>query len=435
MRWACTLLVGVALAACDAPPAVDATSVDATSGAGDPDVASGGSPAAPPVDPEVLARLRLDTTPRPAPTNRWADDPAAAALGHALFYDPGLSPSGTVSCATCHDPARNFGGSTPLAEALGTTDRHAPTIPGSQWGAWFYWDGRADSLWAQALGPMEAAAEMGGDRMYVARYVTTAYADDWTASFGQPPDFSDMGRFPAHARPGEGPMGEAWEAMAPEDRALVDQVFATAAKAIGAFERTLVPTDAPFDRYVDAVLAGDPDGGGHLTDEAVRGLELFVGRANCIACHHGPQFTDRAFHNLGLPEPHGYDPGRAAGAVKVLKSEASCGGPMADTDDCPELTYLDPAFPDFQAAFKTPSLRNVATSAPYMHKGQFATLADVLTFYSELPGDPAVNHRELTLQPLGLGAGDKAALEAFLRSLTGPLPEAQLAPPPPSDGS
>jgi cytochrome c peroxidase len=347
-------------------------------------------PAAPgswtPAEVARLASMRLDVTPRPDPSNAWADDPEAA---------------------------------------LGTTRRHVPGIVGNQWGAWFFWDGRADSLWAQALGPIENRDEMGGDRTYLARYVVAIEGDAYRHVFGDVPDLSDTTRFPARARPGyDAPdLDAAWKAMAPGDRDTVNRVATNAAKAIAAYERRVVPEPSPFDRYVDALMAGDASGGGRLDEAEIRGLGLFL-RHGCTNCHAGPMFTDRSFHNLGMAERFaGYDPGREEGAALVRGAEFDCDSPYSDAEDCPELRYLNPDFPDFQAAFKTPSLRYVAQTAPYMHNGSFADLEEVVRFYSTLPDLPPAGHRELTLKPLNLSEAEVADLVAFLGTLTGdPLP-------------
>lgn len=373
-----------------------------------------------------LADLRLKTALPPSPTNRWADDPAAAALGRQLFYDPGLSPSGRFSCATCHDPARHFTDGRVTSEAAGTTARHAPTVQGSQLGPWFFWDGRADSLWSQAAGPIESPEEMDSDRLHIAHHVAGAYAEPYAAVFGPLPTLDGL---PARGRPDpahpEGPLHTAWLGLSEAQRSDVDRVFTHALKAIEAFERTVLPGEAPFDRFADAVLAGDPSGAGHLDDAAERGLRLFLGRGNCVACHHGPMFTDHAFHNLGLPEPAGFDVGRTQGAALVASSPLNCRGPHSDAARCEELRFLNPTFEDFRGAFKTPTLRNVAETAPYMHHGGMPDLPSVLAFYSELPTEPLLGHRELTLAPLSLSAREVDDLVAFLESLTGPVrPEA-----------
>ncbi len=376
-----------------------------------------------------LTKLRMvDWLPKDL-TNSWAEDPKAIMLGRALFYDKSLSPSGSFACSSCHDPSKHFTDGLPVAQGVGTAGRHTPTVEGAQRGPWFFWDGRADSLWAQAAGPLENPVEMGSDRMRVARVLSSTRRDAYAAVYGPPPDLSDAARFPADARPdadATAPFAIAWAAMADADRTLVTGVFVNGLKAIAAFERTVLPGDAPFDAYVDALNGGDLTGGGKLDDAAVRGLRLFLRDGNCIACHHGPLFTDGAFHNLGTPEPRGgFDPGRSVGASTVKTAEFNCESGWSDAPDCPELRYLNPDFLDFPSAFKTPTLRNVTLTAPYMHHGGMKDLDAVLEFYSTLPTQPVVGHHELTLKPLNLTPAQREDLKAFLKSLEAPVrPEA-----------
>jgi cytochrome c peroxidase len=375
-----------------------------------------------PAELALLADLRLVTALPPDPSNRVADDPDAAALGQELFFDNGLSPAG-ISCAHCHQPALGFTDGLPLARGAGVADRHTPTIAGAQTGPYYFWDGRADSLWMQALGPLENPAEMASDRVFVAGVVAAKYAGPYEALFGPLPDLVGL---PAHGRPDTTDPAElaAWRDLG-ERQVDVDRVFANVGKAIAAYERQLLPGESAFDRYVDALPNGE------LDPAALRGLQLFVRGANCVSCHNGPLFTDRAFHNLGLPEAGGgYDQGRTLGAMKLLASEFNCRGAFSDTADCQELRYLNPNFPDFESAFKTPTLRGVTATAPYMHNGGMAGLPDVLAFYSDLPGKPLQGHRELTLVPLHLDAGQRDDLVAFLHALDpDPLPEALISPP------
>lgn len=371
-----------------------------------------------------LQKLRLVEALPPDATNTWADDAAAASLGRTLFFDPGLSPN-AVSCATCHDPARHFTDGRALGRGVGETHRHTPGIEGNLRGPWFTWDGRADSLWAQAAGPLETPEEMNSDRVFVVRQVLTQHRTAYESVFGAAPDAAWLAGLPAHGRPDparpDGDLATAWSALPEADRALVDVHWVNVLKTLGAYERTLLPQVSDFDRYVDALEAGDAKGGGHLDDAQVRGLGLFLREGQCISCHNGPYFTDRAFHNLGLPEPRGTDLGRTVGATLVAASPLNCDSAASDAEACPELTFLNPTFDDFQGAFKTPSLRSVAETAPYMHTGAFDTLEDVLTFYSELPGEPVLGHRELTLQPLGFTGEQKSDLIRFLESLTAPV--------------
>jgi cytochrome c peroxidase len=350
----------------------------------------------------------------PDPTNRFADDPAAAAFGKQLFFDKGLSGNGQVACATCHQPERYFSDGLRVARGVGETERNAPSVLGAAFNTWQFWDGRADSQWAQAASPIEAEHEHGFDRSRLVQRLRSHYTAPFEDLFG--------------------PLPKAGDTVA-ETRA-----FAHAMKAIAAYERKLLPRRAPIDGYVAALRSGDRTGGNYLSAAQRRGLDLFVGVAQCHLCHSGPLFTDDSFHNLGLPaqlgiqackgEACGAEGGRTFGALQVLQGEFNCRSAFSDTSDCPELRHLNPGFDDFIGAFKTPSLRNVERTAPYMHDGQFADLDQVLKFYNTVPGEPVLGHRELFLKPLRLKPNHLADLRAFLSALTGPLPDPRWSSPP-----
>ena len=391
--------------------------------------------------PWTAAELRLihSLSPPPAlapsPGNAVADNAAAAALGHKLFFDKQLSANGQVACATCHMPDRYFTDGRLRARGIADTARNAPTILGAQNLPFVFHDGRKDSLWAQALGPLEAPAEHGFDRVAVVHRVVAAYRAEFEALFG-PVAAELVARLPAHARPvaleRTHPLQQAWAALSAADRGQVDHIFACVGKAIEAYERKLVARPAPFDGYVAALDKGDAQGAGAMSPAARRGLRAFVGAAGCINCHNGPQLSDHGFHNLGLPPVAGQvgvDGGRAIGADQVKHDPFRCGTVESDQKQCLELQYLKPQFEDFMGAFKTPSLRNVAKTAPYMHAGQFGSLQEVVAFYKALPGQAEVGHRELTLQklPAAVATDD---LIAFLGTLTGALPDARWTQPP-----
>jgi len=372
---------------------------------------------------ETLRGLSLGSLPPlPAdPSNAYADDPLAADLGHRLFFDVRLSGDGRVACATCHLPELGFTDGKPLGEGVGTTARRTMTVVGTAYSPWLFWDGRADSQWSQALGPLESPVEHGGSRLQYAHLIAEHYAAEYEAVFGPLPDLSGL---PATGGPVEDPAARAnWESLTPEQQEDVTRVFVNVGKAIAAYERLLMPGESRFDHYVEAVLAGDGAAArAILSDDEVAGLRLFIGEAGCTNCHGGPLFTNNEFHNTGVPArpelPE--DPGRAVGARQVLASEFNCLGPWSDAAprDCAELRFLKAEGHELERAFKPPTLRNVAESAPYMHAGQFATLAEVLRHYDEAPRAPA-GHSELS--PLGLSDAQLAQLEAFLRSLSAPL--------------
>jgi cytochrome c peroxidase len=273
-------------------------------------------------------------------------------LGEKLFFDPRLSGSGFVSCASCHNPALGWGDGLPVAvgEGMKKLKRHTPTILNSAYNATQMWDGRFASLEEQALGPITSPDEMNMDMQVLLPKLR--------AIKGYAPLFEQ-------AYPGEG--------VTP----------GTIAKAIASYERTIVSGASPFDRW----QKGDRKA---MSAAAVRGFALFKGKANCIACHGGHNFTDDGFHNIGVTPLAGFDdPGRFAKVpVKLMKG-----------------------------AHKTPSLRDVARTAPYMHNGAYATLRDVVLMYDR--GGDVKEGLDPNIQPLGLSVSEVDDLVAFLESLSG----------------
>jgi cytochrome c peroxidase len=355
------------------------------------------------------------------PSNRVADDPRAAELGHRLFFDTRLSANGKVSCATCHLPGKQFQDGTPLAKGVGTTDRRTMSIIGTAHSPWQFWDGRKDSQWSQALGPLESPVEHGGNRTQYAHVAAEHYRADYEAIFGPMPDLSTL---PAHAGPVEDPAARAaWDAMSASQRDAVTRVFANLGKAIGAYERRIMPGASRFDAYVEAAIRRDAKAmEATLTRDEIAGLKLFLGKADCIQCHNGPLFTNNDFHNTGVPAVLGLpmDVGRLAGVKKVLADEFNCLGKYSDArpEQCGELSFLPVDDHKQMRQFRPTSLRNVAERAPYMHAGQFATLEQVLDHYNRAPAAPQ-GHSEL--KPLGLSNRETAQIVQFLRTLSAPV--------------
>ena len=374
----------------------------------------------------LLRGLSLSSLPPlpPDPSNRYADDRQAALLGQRLFFDTRLSVDGTVACATCHLPAQQFQDGIPLGRGVGTTTRRTMPLAGVAYSPWLFWDGRKDSLWAQALGPLESPVEHGGSRTQYAHLVARHYRAEYEAIFGPLPDLADEARFPPAAGPVADPQASAaWAAMAAADREAVTRVYANIGKAIAAYERQIMPGRTRFDAYVDAVAAGDAATMAQaLTPDEVAGLRLFIGKAQCINCHNGPLLTNNDFHNTGVPSSPGLpeDTGRADGLRQVLTDEFNCLSPSSDAEpaDCGELRFARVDEHEQRRQFKPPSLRNVAERAPYMHAGQFASLRQVLEHYNRAPAAPA-GHSEL--EPLGLTETELEQLEAFLRALSAPV--------------
>jgi cytochrome c peroxidase len=367
----------------------------------------------------------LEPLPRD-PTNRVADDPRAAELGRRLFVDTRLSSSGRVACSTCHQADRGFQDGIALAKGVGTTARRTMPIAATARSPFLFWDGRKDTLWAQALGPLESPVEHGGTRAQYAHVVADWYAREYEQIFGTLPDLS---RVPRSAGPvADRDAASAWSALSSVQRDDVTRVFVNLGKAIAAYERRIEFGASRFDEYVTALTSAQP-GQRILTEVEVAGLRLFIGRANCTQCHNGPLFTSNEFHNTGVPpRPElAADHGRLAGATAVLSDEFNCRSRWSDArEKCSELEFIVTGEHSLDRAFKVPSLRNVAERAPYMDAGQFATLADVLDHYNRAPA-AATGHSEL--RPLGLTAVDLRQLEAFLRTLSSPVSAAEPTPP------
>lgn len=364
-----------------------------------------------------IASLSIDALPPlPAdPSNRVADDPAAARLGETLFHDVGFSGNGKVACATCHVENRQFQDGTPLGHGMGTTNRRTMPIAGTAFQPFQFWDGRKDSQWSQALGPLESAVEHGTDRLAVAHRIASTYRPQYERLFGPLPD---LARLPAHASPtGSTAVQQAWQQLTPDQREAVDRVFANAGKAIAAFERRIGPKPSAFDRYARALAAGRPTEG-TLDPAQLRGLALFIGKGNCTNCHNGPLLSDGHFHNTGVPPAFGLpeDLGRRKGAEQVMADPFNCLGRYSDArpEDCVELNFMAKPGNDQVRAFKPPSLRDVARRPPYMHAGQFASLDAVLDHYDRAPDAPS-GHSEL--KPLDFSRSELEDLKAFLLSL------------------
>jgi cytochrome c peroxidase len=374
-----------------------------------------------------LTLSSLGDPPEPV-SNEFAADPRAARLGQRLFFDPALSRDGSVACVSCHLPAHYFTDGKAVSEGLGRGTRNAPTLVGAAYSPWQFWDGRRDSLWAQALAPLEAEREMGSDRLWIVRYVTgnARYRDVYSSIFGDPPNFANTVSFPERAGPfGDPAAREAWARLSQDQRHQVNRAFSNVGKAIAAYGRLLVPAPARFDRYVEALLAGDLEGAaGWLDADEIAGLRLFLdaGRTQCLRCHNGPLFTNQSFHDVATsrlgPLP---DLGRFVGIHSLRLDPFNCLGPYSDAprEACQELRFLATQEIALETgAFKTPTLRDVARTSPYFHDGSVADLFGVLNHYQDPPEDPSSE-----LVALDLEEHERAELIAFLGALSGGVAE------------
>jgi cytochrome c peroxidase len=392
------------------------------------------SPAAPhspvPLDdftPVELERILQHSplgNPPPDPTNAFADHPSAQILGQKIFFDPRFSAKGSVACATCHNPSRGLGDGMPLSATF-ALDRNVPTLWNVAYQRWLFWDGRADTLWSQALQPLENPREQGGSRLQFLHLVASdpALRALYEKVFGPLLGGVDLARFPPAGGPDavSAPERDQWNLLSEPDRLAVNRFFSNLGKAIHAFERRLISRRSPFDLFVESLRRGERGPGTNLTPQARQGLRIFVGKGNCRVCHSGPAFTDGEFHNLGIPPLRGGPtPFRFTGIEQVLADPFNGKSPYSDdrTEGAKKLDSLV-RLPDTWGQVRTPGLRNVARTAPYMHQGQFKTLEQVVHFYSTLEGMLQAGHHERTIVlPLFLEPSESKALVAFLESLT-----------------
>ena len=342
------------------------------------------------------------------PSNRVSGSVAAVDLGARLFADPRLSSNGRVACATCHEPERAFADGRKVALGLVAVDRNTPALLDLAGLRWFGWDGANDSLWSQSLRPILDEREMGGSVLGLARLLRGDgdLACRYRRSFARAPEAVD------------------------DQSLLVD-----AAKALAAYQETLVSGRNAFDDFRDALARGDAAAALRYPAAAARGAKLFVGRANCAFCHLGPRFTNQEFHDTGLPffiRPGVADPGRHGGIRKLQASPYTLLG--RHNDDPSRASAVATRHVALHhrnwGEFRVPGLRNVALTAPYMHNGSLAALRDVVRHYSNLDPERLHSDGEAILRPLFLSEAEIDDLVAFLESLTDPATARRALPPP-----
>ena len=303
------------------------------------------------------------------------------ALGRALFFDRRLSADGAVSCAVCHDPARAFTDSNAIAQGTGAKKgtRNSPTILNSVFSELLFWDGRAPSLEEQVNHPLVSSFEMGMEtEQDVVRRVSSI--SEYRRQFRQVFKAEDIS-------------------------------MSMIAKAIATYERTLLSGNSPFDRFIVGNSAA-------ITATQRRGWELFKGKAKCIECHthnlDSPFFTDFKFHNTGVAA---IDSSFETFINKLGGSDPPTLTVLAHSDGLSELgRYTVTRQRNDLGAFKTPTLRDVELTSPYMHNGSLKTLIDVVQFYNR--GGNANSHLDARMQPLQLTDVEINDLVEFMRALT-----------------
>ncbi len=343
---------------------------------------------------EVARIVALGPWPPPAtrdPTNRVSGTPEAIALGRHLFFYPRFSPNGYISCVACHQPDRAFTDNLPRARGLAPVDRNAIALQNLRLQRLYGWGGSSDSLWMASLRPILDAREIGGSAEKVAFVIRTGdgIACRYRAAFGADPE-----------------------------RDADETVLVNVGKALAAYEETLVTGRTPFDDMRDALARGERAFASY-PESAQRGLKLFVGRGGCTSCHRGPNFTDGAFRGTGVPPFVGQgapDTGRYAGVTALRASRFSLRGSYNDASGASvQNVKIDTRD---RGKWRTPSLRNVGVSAPYLHNGSAASLYDVVRRYAKSGAKVPYVDSERTVRRADLSPRDIDDLVAFLETLT-----------------
>jgi cytochrome c peroxidase len=325
----------------------------------------------------------------PDPSNRVSGKPEAIALGEKLFFEPRLSGTGSVLCATCHAPFRRFQDGRARAFGLELAERNTPSVVNARFYRWYGWDGAQDSLWSQSIRPLLDEKEMRSTPSHVGATVRSLFPDQYEKAFGR--------------------------AVPADD----DAVLADVGKALAAYQETLVSARTAFDDFRDALEKNDQTS---YPAAARRGLKIFIGKGNCAVCHFGPQFTNGEFADTGVPffvAPGRVDSGRHGGIEKLKSSRFNLLGRF--NDDPARASAVGTRHVAAQhrnfGEFRVPGLRGVKDTAPYMHNGSLATLGDVVRFYSELNEDRLHADGERLLKPLRLSEDEVRDLVAFLETL------------------
>lgn len=386
-------------------------------------------------DIQFLKRFSLSQLGEPPASNSniFADNEGAAKFGKALFFDKEMSASGKFSCATCHQPKLYFTDGLNFSVAEGITKRSSPSVIGAAYSPWQFWDGRKDSLWSQALGPIEDASEINTSRVKYVRLLMSKYATEYQQIFGGT-NLDFLEHLPETASPiGDETSQQQWQELSVGLQNKVNKVFSNAGKAMMAYQRKIQLPQSRFDQFLVALMNGKSDSlPAILSSEEVAGLRLFVGKANCASCHNGPLFTNYEFHNVGAPDlaDKPVELGRYQGVKALIKDEFTCLSEWSDAEPetCAEMRFLKVEGPELVGAIKTPSLRNIAATAPYMQFGQFANLQQVIAHYND-PTPPVFNQEQhpsrphFDILPLKLTEQEMLLIEKFLGSLTSPLPK------------
>ena len=335
----------------------------------------------------------------PDPGNEFSGLPWAEEAGRLLFHDNSLSGNNAISCASCHQAAYGFTDGQSVAVGNKVHFRNTQTLLNVGLQRWFGWDGGTDSLWAAAIRPMLSNLEMDNSVQGIATYLRQA------------------SQYHAYLQRDVNGSSVALSAMSD------DVITVKAAKLIAAHVRTLTSGRTPFDKYRDALVLDKSVDESVFSASARRGLRLFVGKASCHVCHYGANFSNGEFHDIGRPFFTGVgevDPGRYTGIQRLRTDPYRLSGAFNGTKNKKQIrktTSVKLSRADW-GRWRTPTLRNLTDTAPYMHDGSIATLRAVIDAYADIDPERLHSEGESILKPLELSEREREDLVAFLKSLS-----------------
>jgi len=391
--------------------------------------------------------------------NKLSGNLDAIKWGEQLFFDKRLSGDGTMACASCHNPKTAWTkheAKTNLREGHQAA-RHVPHLWNVRYNRWYLWDGSADSLWSQALMPIENAAEMASSRVQIATLIinTPALKQTYQQLFEKMPVRLVNADLPLRGKPNSAlkknnndkdVLDQQWQQLDTVIQTDINTLFTNIGKAIASFEETIISKNSAFDQFADQLLEQsntlinlqkDADKAksiqstvqtsliknAAISAQAAQGLKLFIGKAGCVSCHSGAHFSDHEFHQSFLkPINLNEDLGRYNAIDTLHNNPFNADSRFYDRtankqDNKLEYIYKNVAF---RGQFKTPSLRNIASTYPYMHTGEFNDLEEVVNYYTHISKRTQGNkHQETLLKSLPLSKREQQYVVEFLHTLTG----------------
>ena len=331
---------------------------------------------------------------KPDPSNRLSGNAEAIEFGRRLFFSTRLSGDNATSCVSCHAPEDAFASGRVIKNGLLELDRNTLSLFNVRFNRWFGWDGSNDNLWAQSMRPIVSTQEMKLPKQALRKVIReSTFLRSYQHFFG--------------------------EISAHDD----DLVLVNIAKALAAYQETLITKKTSFDKFREAVANKNWTNAAQYPESAQRGLSIFLGKGNCSFCHSGPLFSNGEFHDAGVPyfiRPGVVDKGRHQGIIDLKKSPFTLASDY--NDDLKKkgawaVKKVATQHSNF-GIFRVPGLRNVANTAPYMHDGSLETLEDVVNHYSDINIERLHADGEAILKPLNLSSQEVADLVSFLQSLS-----------------